>query len=56
MDAAEFRAKAQRCRDLLRVAVGDDVRQQLREWAQEFEAEAETIEAHRHRSRKATGD
>jgi hypothetical protein len=44
MDAATVRARAQRCRDLLRVAVSDEVRAQLRHWAEEFDAEAEAIE------------
>jgi len=42
--AQDFRDKAQRCRELLRVAIRDDVREQLREWAQDFDAEAERIE------------
>ena len=39
--AQDLRAKAQRCRDLLRTAVRPDVRDQLREWAKDFDAEAE---------------
>ena len=42
--AQDFRDKAQRCRELLRVAIRDDVREQLREWAADFDAEAERIE------------
>ena len=40
----KFRDEAQRCRDLLQVAIRDDVRDQLREWAVDFDAEAEMIE------------
>jgi hypothetical protein len=35
---------ADRCRELERIAVRDEVRQQLRQWAEEFEAEAKAIE------------
>jgi hypothetical protein len=41
MDAERFRALADRCRELARVTVRDEVRQQLRDWAHEFDAEAE---------------
>jgi len=44
MNAQEFRAIAERCRELQRVAVRDDVRDQLRQWAEDFEAEAEAVE------------
>jgi len=44
MNAREFWAMADRCRELQRVAVRDDIREQLRQWAEDFEAEAETIE------------
>lgn len=44
MDAAGFRALADRCRELTRVAVRDDVRRQLRQWSEDFEAEAEAAE------------
>ncbi len=44
MDAQGFRALAQRCRDLLRVAARDDLREQLRQWAEDFDAEADAIE------------
>src|SRR5437762_5995076 len=40
----DLRAKAQRCRDLLQTAVRQDVRDQLREWAKDFDAEAEQTE------------
>jgi hypothetical protein len=43
----DLRAKAQRCRDLLRTAVRPDVRDQLREWADDFDVEAEQKEAGR---------
>ena len=44
MDAERFRALADRCRELARVATRDDIRQQLREWTREFEAEADAAE------------
>jgi hypothetical protein len=44
MNAREFRAMADRCRELHRIAVRDEVREQLRQWAEDFEAEAEAIE------------
>ena len=44
MNAGEFRAMAERCRQLQRVAVRDDVRDQLRQWVNDFEDEAENIE------------
>jgi len=44
MNAREFRAMADRCRELHRIAVRDEVREQLRRWAEDFEAEAEAIE------------
>jgi hypothetical protein len=44
MDAEYLRALAQRCRELLRVATVPEVRAQLRDWIDDFEAEAEAIE------------
>ena len=44
MNAKTLRARADRCRELLRVAVRDDVREQLREWANEFDDEADALE------------
>jgi hypothetical protein len=44
-----MRARAQRCRDLLRIAVRQEVREQLREWAEDFEQEAEAMEGRRRR-------
>jgi hypothetical protein len=44
MDAQWFRALAQRCRDLSLIAARLEVREQLREWVDDFEAEAETVE------------
>ena len=44
MNAREFRAMADRCRELQRVAARDDIREQLRQWASDFEAEAEAVE------------
>ncbi len=45
MDAETLRARAERCRELLLVAVRDDIREQLRKWAEEFEEEADTANA-----------
>ena len=44
MDAQDLRALAQRCRELLRVASAPEVKTQLRDWVEDFEAEAEAIE------------
>ena len=44
MTAQGFRALADRCRELARVAARDDIRQQLCEWVHDFEAEAEAAE------------
>jgi hypothetical protein len=44
MNARQFRAMADRCRELQRVAARDDIREQLRDWALDFEAEAEACE------------
>ncbi len=44
MNAREFRAMADRCRELHRIAVRDEVREQLRRWTEDFVAEAEAIE------------
>ena len=44
MNAREFRALADRCRELERIAVRDELRQQLRQWVEDFEAEAKAIE------------
>ena len=44
MNAREFRAMADRCRELQRIAVRDEVRQQLRQWVEDFETEARVIE------------
>jgi hypothetical protein len=40
---------AQRCRDLLRLAVRPEVKEQLREWVEDFEAEAKALEGRRSR-------
>jgi hypothetical protein len=56
MNAEDFRAKAQRCRDLLEIAVKQEVKDQLREWADDFEAEAEAIEKTADHSRLARAD
>ena len=53
MNAKRLRAIADRCRELSRIAVRDEVRQQLRQWAEEFEVEAngerDTISEHSQR-------
>ena len=41
MKEQKFLALAERCRELHRSAVLDEVREQLRHWTIEFEAEAE---------------
>ena len=56
MNAEDFRAKAQRCRDLMRIAVRQEVRDQLREWADDFEDEAEAVEKTADHSRLARSD
>ena len=45
MDARECRALAQRCRELSRTATVPEVRDQLVDWIDYFETEAEEIEA-----------
>jgi hypothetical protein len=42
MDEQRLHALADRCRELARAAARDDTRQQLREWAHEFESDADT--------------
>jgi hypothetical protein len=49
VDAQDFRAMAQRCRDLLRIAVRPEVKEQLHEWVEDFEAEAKALEGKRSR-------
>jgi hypothetical protein len=49
MDAERFRALADRCRELSRVAERDDIRRQLRQWEEEFEMDAETAPGSRSR-------
>jgi HPt (histidine-containing phosphotransfer) domain-containing protein len=44
MDAQGFRALAQRCHDLGQIAAGLEVREQLHEWVDDLEAEAEAVE------------
>jgi HPt (histidine-containing phosphotransfer) domain-containing protein len=44
MNAREFRALADRCRDLERTAVRDEVRQQFHQWVEDLEAEAKAVE------------
>ena len=56
MNAGDFRALAERCRELSRVAVRDDVRRQLRQWEDDFEAKAEAAEKRGERSRQLAAD
>jgi hypothetical protein len=49
MNANGFRALADRCRDMARVAERDDIRQQLRQWVDDFETEAEVAEGEERR-------
>jgi hypothetical protein len=44
MNAQNFRALAQRCRKLSQIATRSEVRVQLRQWVDDFEAEAEAAE------------
>jgi hypothetical protein len=44
MNARQFRGMADRCYELFRVATRDDVREQLRQWAIDFDAEAEALD------------
>jgi len=48
-EADYFREKAQRCRELLRVATAPEVIEQLRLWAREFDAEAAAVDGERRR-------
>ena len=44
VNAREFRHMAERCRELQRIAVRDEMREQLRQWSVDFEAEAKAVE------------
>jgi len=44
VNAREFRAMADRCRDLQRLATDDGMREQLRQWAADLDAEAKAVE------------
>jgi len=46
---------ADRCRDLQRIAARDEIREQLRQWAEDFETEARAIENARDYSASARG-
>jgi hypothetical protein len=49
VNAQDSRALAQRCRDLLRVAVRSEVKEQLRQWVDDFdEAELWSVNAPQH--------
>jgi|HubBroStandDraft_3_1064219.scaffolds.fasta_scaffold1400426_1 hypothetical protein len=54
MDAQDFRTLAQQCRELSWIAARSEseVRELLREWIEDFEAEAEVMEG-RHSPRRA---
>lgn len=56
MDAEDLREKAQRCRDLLRIADRQEVRDQLRQWAEDFDDEADAMEKVADRSTWARSD
>jgi hypothetical protein len=43
MDPKTLRARADRCRELLRGAVRDDICEQLRQWAEDFDDEADAL-------------
>ncbi len=43
MGANDLRKKAQQCRELARDAVKEEVAYQLRQWAEDYEAEADVI-------------
>ena len=49
VDAEDFQALAQRCRDLLLSAVRPDVQEQLLQWVEDFEDDAEAMEGRRSR-------
>jgi hypothetical protein len=49
LDPDDMRTRAQRCRELLRIAVRPEVKEQLREWAEDFEEEAAALEGSRQR-------
>ena len=42
-DASYFRQQAHRCRELLKMAIVPEVREQLRLWAEEFEGHARRL-------------
>ena len=44
MNARQFRAMADQCRELQRVTVREDIREQLRQWELDFEAEAKAVD------------
>ena len=43
-DVHNYRAMADRCRELQRIAARDEVRDQLRQWAEDFDAEADELD------------
>jgi uncharacterized protein (DUF111 family) len=50
MDAERLRAIARHCRELLRVVRRPEVKEQLREWEHEIEAEVQIAERSYHRT------
>ena len=49
MDSEDFRALAQRCRDLMQISSRSEVKEQLRQWIDDFEDEAQAMEGRRSR-------
>ena len=45
----DMRARARRCRELLRIAIKPEIKEQLREWAEDFEEEAVALEGSKRR-------
>ena len=52
MNAQKLHALADRCRKLVCVAVRDDVREQLRQWVLDVEAEADAADKAEHAQRR----
>jgi hypothetical protein len=50
MDSERLRAIARHCRELLRIARQPELREQLREWERETEAEAQIAERSHHQA------
>jgi hypothetical protein len=56
VDPEDLREKARRCRELMRIAVRQEVRDQLREWAEDFESDADTLASGANRRVEAETD